>query len=188
MSTLLKIFNFGFFLFFFWAIPGLFFFIFVFSTHSWQKTNVHYINKFCRWLDSNRGPLVLEATALPTEPQPLPNFYGLFRCLCRCGHNRMYLLLLRINTRQRWPWSRAASLPPIFPFTSGTCRKCQNSQIWRQTSSSTASCSATTLRRRTTDSFFRHHLTLKRFFALSQWFITYVKLLSSILHILFDWK
>ena len=23
---------------------------------------------FCRWLDSNRGPLVLEATALPTEP------------------------------------------------------------------------------------------------------------------------
>ena len=30
-------------------------------------------NKFCQWLDSNRGPLVLEATALPTEPQPLPD-------------------------------------------------------------------------------------------------------------------
>ena len=30
-------------------------------------------NKFCRWLDSNRGPLVSEATAQPTEPQPLPN-------------------------------------------------------------------------------------------------------------------
>ena len=30
-------------------------------------------NKFCRWLNSNRGPLVLEATALPTEPQPLPH-------------------------------------------------------------------------------------------------------------------
>ena len=28
---------------------------------------------FCQWLDSNHGPLVLEATALPTEPQPLPN-------------------------------------------------------------------------------------------------------------------
>ena len=27
---------------------------------------------FCRWLDSNRGPLVSEAAALPTEPQPLP--------------------------------------------------------------------------------------------------------------------
>ena len=27
----------------------------------------------CWWLDLNRGPLELEATALPTEPQPLPN-------------------------------------------------------------------------------------------------------------------
>ena len=31
----------------------------------------------CRWRDSNRGPLLLEATALLTEPQPLPNLiYG----------------------------------------------------------------------------------------------------------------
>ena len=29
-------------------------------------------NKFCQWLDSNRGPPVSEATAQPTEPQPLP--------------------------------------------------------------------------------------------------------------------
>ena len=27
---------------------------------------------FCRWLDSNRGPLQSEATPLPTEPQPQP--------------------------------------------------------------------------------------------------------------------
>ena len=27
---------------------------------------------FCLWLDSNHGSLVLEATTLPTEPQPLP--------------------------------------------------------------------------------------------------------------------
>ena len=27
---------------------------------------------FCRWLDLNHRPLELEATALPTEPQPLP--------------------------------------------------------------------------------------------------------------------
>ena len=45
-----------------WAIAGLFFFIFVYSTNS----------KSCRWLVSNRGPLVLEAAALPTETQPLP--------------------------------------------------------------------------------------------------------------------
>ena len=29
-------------------------------------------NKICQWLDSNRGSLVLVATALPTVPQPLP--------------------------------------------------------------------------------------------------------------------
>ena len=28
--------------------------------------------KVCPWLDLYREPLVLEATALPTEPQPLP--------------------------------------------------------------------------------------------------------------------
>ena len=32
------------------------------------------VNGIFRWLDSNRGSLVLEATALPTEPQPLPSW------------------------------------------------------------------------------------------------------------------
>ena len=50
------------------AIPGLFFLYFrLFNTVDSKQM----FNKFCRWLDSNRGPLVLEATALPTEPQPL---------------------------------------------------------------------------------------------------------------------
>ena len=31
---------------------------------------------FCQWLDSHHGPLDLEATALPTEPQPLPSGNG----------------------------------------------------------------------------------------------------------------
>ena len=35
---------------------------------------------FCRWLDSNRGPLELEATALPIEPPPLP-IISFFFCL-----------------------------------------------------------------------------------------------------------
>ena len=30
-----------------------------------------FIIKFCWWLDSSHGPLLLEATSLPTEPQPL---------------------------------------------------------------------------------------------------------------------
>ena len=52
-----------------WAIPGLFLYIFVFSIQLviYKLTNECSI-KFCRWLESNRGPL----TALPTEPQPLP--------------------------------------------------------------------------------------------------------------------
>ena len=53
--------------------PASFFFIFVFSI---QLTVICSI-KFCRWLDSNCGTLGSEATALPTEPQPLPNFWSL---------------------------------------------------------------------------------------------------------------
>ena len=44
-----------------------------------NSEHVHY-NFFCRWPDSNRGPLVSEETALPAEPQPLakkqPRFPG----------------------------------------------------------------------------------------------------------------
>ena len=35
---------------------------------------VNMFNKSCLWLDLNQCPLVLEATALPTAPQQLPNF------------------------------------------------------------------------------------------------------------------
>ena len=58
--------------FFKWAIPGLFFFIFVFFNTQLTVYKCSILINFCQWLDSNRGPLVLEATALPTEPQPLP--------------------------------------------------------------------------------------------------------------------
>ena len=57
-------------IFFKWALPGLFFFIFVFSI---QLTVKMFNLNFCR-RDSNRGPLESEATTLPTEPQPLPKF------------------------------------------------------------------------------------------------------------------
>ena len=52
-----------------WAIPGLFFFIFVFSIsmYNWQI-------QFFGFQDSNCGSLVSEATALPTEPPPLPKW------------------------------------------------------------------------------------------------------------------
>ena len=51
----------------------LFFFIFIFSI----QLNVSKCSiQICLWLDSNREPLVLEATALPTEPLPLPNGFN----------------------------------------------------------------------------------------------------------------
>ena len=45
------------------------------------------VNKICQWLDSNRGSLVSEATALPTVPQPLPNATTTAQCHNQC-HNQ----------------------------------------------------------------------------------------------------
>ena len=47
----------------------------LFSSFQYTVDNNQMFNiniNFCWWLDSNHGPLVLEATALPTELQPLP--------------------------------------------------------------------------------------------------------------------
>ena len=50
------------------TFPGPFYLYFcLFST-----VDRHVQYKFCRWMDLNRGPLVLDATAPPTEPQPMP--------------------------------------------------------------------------------------------------------------------
>ena len=49
-------------------------FIFVFSQLTVKIFNI----KFCWWLDLNHRPLVLEATALSTEPQPLPKVVAIF--------------------------------------------------------------------------------------------------------------
>ena len=58
-------------LFFKWAIPVLFFFIFVLSILLTVKKMSDI--KVCRWLDWNRRSLTSEATTPPTEPQPLPS-------------------------------------------------------------------------------------------------------------------
>ena len=62
-----------------WAIAGLFFFIFVFPIQL-TVNNVQY--NFFLLLDSSLGPLELEATALPTEPQPLPIKMDSFQMPC----------------------------------------------------------------------------------------------------------
>ena len=48
--------------------PASFSFICLF----YQQLIVNIFNKSCRWLDSNPGPLVWEAIALSSVPQPLP--------------------------------------------------------------------------------------------------------------------
>ena len=76
--------------------PASIFFIFVFSIQSIVNK---FQYKFCRWLDLNRGPLVSEATALPTEPQPLlksVNFVIVFFSSCTtalCGHRSQVLII-----------------------------------------------------------------------------------------------
>ena len=71
-----------------WAIQGPFFFIFVFSKQLVIAKQMFYI-KMCQRLDLNCGPLVSGATALPTEPQPLPKIKLTlaFLCyFCKCPH------------------------------------------------------------------------------------------------------
>ena len=52
--------------------PASFYLFLSFQYSSIQLIINKYSIKFCRWLESNRGPLESKATALPTEPQPLP--------------------------------------------------------------------------------------------------------------------
>ena len=61
-----------------WAIPGLFFFTFS-SEYTIDSTQMFHINS-CRWPDSNRGPWVSEATALPIEPHNHSTKMQSFNC------------------------------------------------------------------------------------------------------------
>ena len=64
--------------------------------YSWQWI---FNLKFCWWLDSNRGPLESEATALPTEPQPLRQCFNVLVAKFLSD----YLLLARIKVWwKRW--------------------------------------------------------------------------------------
>ena len=64
------------------------------------------LQNFCQWLDSNRGTLELEATALPTEPQPLPpeknNLYFTDITSSSTTLNVNYLLLLQLQSQLMW--------------------------------------------------------------------------------------
>ena len=78
----------------------------------YKQLTVYSFNKSCRWLDSNPGPLVAEATALPTVPQQLPT-----------KHTFVPTLVMKIRTLHILGWSyihtrdRArASKNTFYPF------------------------------------------------------------------------
>ena len=84
-------------LYFYWAIPGLFFFIFIFSM---QLT----VDKICRWLDCNCGYLVSEANALPTgatttAPKAVKakNILSFFISSANCDKKCLTLLFVRFG-------------------------------------------------------------------------------------------
>ena len=51
--------------------------------------------KVCRWPNLNRGPLVLETIALPTDPQPLPQ-RGIS---VRSNINYVFYILLKLKVK-----------------------------------------------------------------------------------------
>ena len=53
----------------------------LFSSFPQTVNRKYWFNKSCRWLDSNCRPLVSEATAQPTEPQPVPQKHALSTCI-----------------------------------------------------------------------------------------------------------
>ena len=73
--------------------PASFLYFCLFNT---QLFNINV--KPCRWLDLNCGPLVSEATALPTDPQPLPLYYNIIT-----SNTRRYSIEQKLCTLY-WSW------------------------------------------------------------------------------------
>ena len=71
----------------------LFFYFRLFNTVN-SKCSIN----FCRWLDSNCGPLELEATALPTASQPLP--WKIIYWISSWSFRPNYILQRILNRRQ----------------------------------------------------------------------------------------
>ena len=95
----------------------LFIYFRLFNTADNKQTIVQY--KFCRWLESNRRPLISKATALPTEPQPLPllcfNFLNKIRSKSAVNWNSKFYLYPRPE-RARIEFSRRMCLFGRFAY------------------------------------------------------------------------
>ena len=75
----------------------------LFSYFQYTVDKFSILINFCQWLDSNRGPLASEATALPTEPQPLSYCTSLFCLFNTVDSKQMFDIKVR---RWLWCWKR----------------------------------------------------------------------------------
>ena len=91
-----------------WTIPGLLFLYFRLF-NSWQLIDMFPI-KIGKWLDLNRGPLLSESTALPTEPQPLTLNSKVTLTICTINKVGRPFRLSYMTTKTRHFCVRLASL------------------------------------------------------------------------------
>ena len=82
--------------------------LFYFFCLFYKQLTVNMFNKSCRWMDSNPGPLVSEATTLSTVPQPLPTCLVLLYKVVQSNRSHFirtffercrWLLLLKLRLR-----------------------------------------------------------------------------------------
>ena len=85
---------------------------------SFQQLPVNmFVTKFCQWLDWNRWPLVSEATALSTEPQPLPYLSGSLYLFDVRGATAIVALSLSLSQKSSLSHIRCIFFSPISSFT-----------------------------------------------------------------------
>ena len=111
---------------------GLFLLIFVFSTDNLTVHRKIFVIKFCLWLYSNHGSPSIEATALPTEPQRLPNSNQLFRYFFR---SHLYPLLGHPVVKIRHPIARDSIVVKLHLKEVPTSEK-EHGYIWSLVDSS----------------------------------------------------
>ena len=81
------------------AIPGLFFLFSLSIQYRWLYT---FNIIFCRWLDSNRGPMESEATtSLSTELHPLPDQLLQHDYMLYAETTKIYCNWMRLNGTQK---------------------------------------------------------------------------------------
>ena len=93
--------------------------------------SIQLFNKFCWWLDLNCGPLVLEATTLPTEPQPLPLIFKRFSksFFFKMGHPWPLFHLFLVFSNKQYNF-----------LTTIKCLKCPSSKRCSDSNSRTPEC------------------------------------------------